>query len=415
MKVMSRSWDEGLNTIKTLHFRHGTKGRAELREYTAEEDGRLDPQYSTVVRARLNKLGWPGAFGAFSIRPDEHEIHDVKQFWALFERTARQLVFALDVECNLTISGYPATKLNDPKVLTLSAGDFAKAYNETFGDKVRGARYDDEEVNRIRGVADENNVVHTRGLINSDGHGNGTIHIGGFTVFGTIDSVIKGITAYAPGTAARTVGRRVSSSDRLKNWGEEQLESVMSADISLEIKLACIGNLVNIDVDITQHALLSKDGVLSNVADMIHSLPPRAIIFVAIQSPQSPHSPWPPSLSNLSSHLWRIDDLRDLKHSIRVGSPSFGTSDRYNRILGSFDNPTNPNSGYAVLIKELRDAGYRITVADPSTTILGTYFGPDGGHGRFIDRELVQGTLIKDYGVEILCERPDQTCDNSQR
>jgi hypothetical protein len=246
----------------------------------------------------------------------------------------------------------------------------------------------------------------SRGLINSDGSGNGTIHIGGLTVFGTIDSVIKGITAYAPGTAARTVGRRVAPSDRLQNWGEDQLALAMDADIPLEKKFACIANLVNIDVDITRYALLNKDGVLANVADMIHSLPPRANVFVAIQRP---HFHWPSSLSNLSSHLWRIEDLRDLRHNILVSSSIFGTSDRYNRILGSFDNPTNPNSGYAVLIKELRDAGYRITVSAPSTVILGAYFGPDGGHGRFVDRELVQGTLIKDHGIEILCERTDQT------
>jgi len=122
-----------------------------------------------VVRTRLNKLGWPAAFGLLSIRPDEHEIRDINNFWELFERTARQLVFALDVECNLAISGYPATRLNSSELLTLSAGDFAKAYNETFGDEVRGSRYDEEEVNRIEDIADENNIVHTRGLINSGG------------------------------------------------------------------------------------------------------------------------------------------------------------------------------------------------------------------------------------------------------
>jgi Histidine kinase-, DNA gyrase B-, and HSP90-like ATPase len=405
VKVMSRSWDDGLSMIKTLHFRHGTKGRAELREYSAEEDGRLDPQHSTVVRARLNKLGWPAAFGSLSIRLEEREIRDVEHFWEFFERTARQLVFTLDVECNLAIGEYPATKLNNPEMLTLPTSDFAKIYNETFGDEARGLPYDEEEASRIEGIADENNIVHTRGLINSSGTGHGTIHIGGFTVFGAIDSVIKGVTARAPGTAARTVGQRVASSDHLKDWGEEQLKFVMSADISLEKKLGCIMNLVNIDVDITRHALLSKNGVLSNVADMIHSLPPDAKIFVVMQRPH-PNSSWPPSLSNPSFHLWGIEDLRDLAHNILVGSPNFSAADRYNRILGSFDNPTNPNSGYAVLIKELRNAGYQITVTDPSTVILGKYFGPDGGHGRFIDRELVQGTLIKDYGIEILCKKP---------
>jgi hypothetical protein len=406
VKVISRSWDEGLNTIKTLHFRHGTKGRAELREYTAQEDGRLDPQYSTVVRARLNKLGWPGAFGSLSVRLDEHKIRDSKHFWELFERTARRLVFALDVECNLTISGYPRTKLNRPDVLMLSAGDFAEAYNETFGTEARGDQYDEEEANRILSIEDEVNIVHTRGVVNSRGSAVGVIHIGGFTVFGTIDSVIKGITAYTPGTAARTVGRRVASADRLQSWGNAQLESVIGADISFEKKLASIGNLVNIDVDVTRHALLSKDGVLLGVADIVRTLPARASIFVSIQTP---HPPWPPSLSIPFSHLWKIEDLKDLKHSIRVGSPNFGTSDRYNRILGSFDNPSNPNSGYAALIKEFRNAGYRLTIMQPSIVPLGTYFGPRGGHGRFLDTELVPGKTITEYGIEIFCEKIDQS------
>jgi hypothetical protein len=112
VKVMSRSWDEGLNTTKTLHFRRGVKGRAELRKYDAEEDGNINPKYSTVISAKLSKFRWAGAFGSMSTRSGEHETRNEKHFWELFERTARQLVFALDVECHLAINESPRTRLS---------------------------------------------------------------------------------------------------------------------------------------------------------------------------------------------------------------------------------------------------------------------------------------------------------------
>jgi len=52
VKVLSRLWNEGVSAVKTLHFRSGINGRAELREYDEREDGRINLQHSTIIRAR---------------------------------------------------------------------------------------------------------------------------------------------------------------------------------------------------------------------------------------------------------------------------------------------------------------------------------------------------------------------------
>jgi hypothetical protein len=402
VKVISRAWDDGLSTLKTLHFRRGIRGRAELRDYSVEEDGNFNPQHSTTILAKLNKLGWPGRFGWSSARANEHEIRGVEHFWKLFERTTQQLVFALDVECQLTVNGSSKKKVNSPTTLSASPAEFARAFNAAFSNDAPGANFDEEEVARIASIEDEDGAAHSRGVINSSGNSSGIIHIGGLTVFGSVEKAIKGIVAYAPGTASRTVGRRIAQSDRLRRWGEKQLEAVTNADLSLETKLASIANLVNINIDITRHAMLSKDGILCDIATIVRSLSSRESIFVGLQPH---HAPWPHSLSNPISHNYKLTDLKELKHSIRLGSPNYGTSDEYNRILGPLDNPTNSNSAYAVLINELRNANYQLTIEGPAHVVLGIYNGPKGGRGRFLDRELIKGTIVRGYGIQISCEK----------
>jgi len=351
----------------------------------------------------VNKLSWPVNFSGLSARADEHQIRDRDHLWNLFERTARQLVFALDVDCKLSINGGAAVNINHANTLTRSSAEFAKEYNTTFADDSLRSTYDDEEASRVDAIVDENGITHSRGVVCVDHHhGNGKVHIGGLTVFRTADSVIKGILAYTPGTVSRTVGRRVASPDDLHGWGSKQLALITAADISADLKLAGIMNLVNINIDVTACALLTADSIITPVIDIIRSLPSQAAIFVSIQRP---HGHWPPSLSNYSAHFWKFDDLKGQRHNTRVGTLLFGSGDNYNRIVGPFDAPTNANSGYAALIKELRDAGYSLKITDPTQVPLGSYFGPNGGHGRLLDRELVEGAIIKDYGIEIFCER----------
>jgi hypothetical protein len=116
VRVISRPWNAGVKDAKTLHFRSGVKSRAELRDFDEEEDGKLDTRHSTVIRARIAKLNWPGRFASLSAFSNEYETLDSAHFWSMFERTLRQLVFALDVKCCLSINGRQSVPLNRPSV-----------------------------------------------------------------------------------------------------------------------------------------------------------------------------------------------------------------------------------------------------------------------------------------------------------
>lgn len=249
VKIMSRPWNAGLNDVKVLHFREGIRGRAELRGHDESEDGPFSQEHSTLVRAVIERINWIGWFAGLSVRRSEREAEEDRatDFWELVERTARQLVFALDVECRLSINAKLPLVLNKPGILDAQVEEFARAYNEILADQDEQpfSSISPEEVPLIDCIVDAQERVHSRGLVDSSGR-HGWIHVGGLSVFREADGLIKGIVAHTPGTAARTGGPRVVPKEMLIRWGNEQLRRVAESLLNTESRLAAIANLARI-------------------------------------------------------------------------------------------------------------------------------------------------------------------------
>ena len=401
VKILSRPWNAGLTDIMALHFQSGVQGRAELRNYNESEDGPFPLDKSTLVRAQVNNPNWLAQFAATSIHPKTVGATGDAQLFDALETTMRQLFFALDVECEVSINGNSAVLLNQPGILKKPAKVFAKFYNKVFSDGSPDSIFDETEIGLIDSIVDERGVPHSRGVVSASG--GRAIHIGGFTVLRSHDSLIKGVTERIAGTASRSAGARIASQKKLREWGDSQLSKVARSNLSAATKHACIANLVNIDIDVSEHAMLADDGKSKPIKTIVDGLPKSTKIFVSVQNPRGP---WPLSLTeNSGLEFWQIRDLVKLKHDLRLGGPQFHQATRYNNILGPLDAPTNTNSGYGILISKLKQHGFRTKVSIPSLVILGIYNGPKGGRGNLLDPKLVKGRAVKRFGIVIRCNR----------
>jgi hypothetical protein len=398
VRVISRAWDAGINETKTLHFRSGVKGRAEFRSYNRFEDGDFLPSQSTLVLAKVNDLNWVLRFAWLFIQPRERQIESLQE---LFEHVAsglRKLTFALDVQCRFSTNRKPFANVNTPSILNSSAELFANAYNGVFADPESKDRFSEEEVRRIESVGKTKGAVHTRGVATNDSYGK--VHIGGLLVTNTLDSLIKGIVARKPATASRSAGDRVASEYALKEWAQGQLSNVLQPNIPAEIKAATIASLAQTEIDIVDAAMLASDGDLLPIDNIVATLPSKASIFVCVETKRL-------SLSDIGVRFWRWDDLVEKSHDVNLSFPHFNHADSYMRILGSFEAPTNGNSGYGALLAKLKNAGYALQIEAPKKRLIGFYDGPDGGRNSSLaSRELRKGSDIFVFGLLINCKRP---------
>ena len=101
VKIISRSWDAGLNEYKILHFHNGARGRAEFRNFDPNEDANYFSSYSTVLVANVKLPQWLAHLASLS-QMEPSAVTSMDQFWKNIVRTLKGLVFALDVECSLS-------------------------------------------------------------------------------------------------------------------------------------------------------------------------------------------------------------------------------------------------------------------------------------------------------------------------
>jgi hypothetical protein len=412
VKVISRSWQAGLIDAKVMHFQSGVKRRAEFREYNVEEDGYISASHSTVIIAKIKTDAWIRQFAAMGkgqeylfTSTDSNIVDDVI-------RTMKQLTFALDVACYLSISNTTPIRLNEPSIFKVSNESFAKLYDEVFDRAGGDASIASDAISLIDEIADAQGRVHTRGLIGVGGE-RGRFHIGGFVDFSRKDGTITGISAVNAQTAARSGGPRVATKNQMKKWGEEQLRRLVASSITQEERLEAIGKLCAINVDIRREALVRSDDTIVQVKRLVTEFSDTAILFVALQDIQyflSLRRPsiridkdTPSSLDYLYSSNFIRDDLAELRQHARIGLSGGGYY--YGAIVGSLDAPDNDNSAYAVLIQSLKSEGYDLKVDPPAEYVLGTYVGPEGGRGYTLSRELTAGAEFKKYGLLIHIKR----------
>jgi hypothetical protein len=402
VKVISRPWQAGPKDAKVLHFQNGARGRAEFRDFHQDEDGYYAPKYSTIIIAKVKYPRWLGHFASLS-----HGSPSINQLWKNLVRASKELVFALNVECWLSNGGLDSEKLNEPGVLELPASEFARRFNDTFYSPTDSSPkgFEPEEIPLIDKIRDKQGRVHTQGCIGSHGM-IGLWHIGGFTCFGIGNGLIKGVRGGKPLTASRLALSDLASKNELRSWGDEQLRRLDNPDIDPMFKIAAISTLSSIDVDIRQSAMVIADGKPQTVKNIVTKLGPNSRIFVMVQRV-------PPAFSNAVFELkpnspffgFSVDDLKDLKHDLRIWGVAVRTRESYCQILGSLDAPTNQNSAYGALHQALKDAGFRIKTEPPDNYTVGIYNGPKGGRGYLQSRQLVRGSEVKSYGFVMHVKR----------
>lgn len=401
VKVISRPWLAGVQNAKVLHFRRGVKGRPEFRDYNDREDEVLSPTCSTIVKARIKIGHWLNALVRLALPNGPWEMAP-SEMMTNVERALKGLVFPLDVECWLSFGTEPARQLNRPGILEAPVADFVQSFNEVLG-LDENQLFHPEEIPLVDEIRDARGIVHTRGCIDTwFARGGPGIHIGGFVVFGTSDSIVKGISAREPQTAARSVGARSASPDQMNAWGTEQLKRVMSSALLPERKLAAIANLCSFDVDVRSHAMLRTNNGVQQIDQAVTAFQNEIRVFVSIDVPRRPYETDFRIGFNVPHGVnFDNDDLKDRPYDLYVWGAWVSHPEKYNVIKEPFDNPTNENSAYAVLIQVLRREGYLIEIEPPSQKVIGTYTGPEGGRSSVHLRDLKPGTEIKAYGLAI--------------
>jgi Histidine kinase-, DNA gyrase B-, and HSP90-like ATPase len=407
VKVISRAWSAGLRDAKVLQFHNGVRGRAEFRDHNQHEDGALSSTCSTIVKARIKLTNWLNVLAAHAVHGSSWQM-EPSELLTNIERALKVLVFPLDVECSVSLGTAPARRLNRPGVLEVPPAEFAQCFNQVlaFNDK---QIIQDDEISLIDEIRDGRGVVHTRGCINTSFADLASgIHIGGFVMFGTSDSIVKGVSAREPATAARSAGTRAASRDQMAAWGKEQLQRMMRTSLPPDRKLAALANLCSFGVDIRSHAVANTDKGIQSIDRAVANFQDdiRVFVFLDIQR-QVHHKTFnlainPPVLVNIGAN---DGDLKDRQYDLFIWGTWGPNADKYNAIEGSFDAPTNNNSLYAVLIETLKGKGYSIGITLPGQRVMATYIGPEGGRGITYFRDLKPNAEIKGYGLAILAKK----------
>ena len=405
VKIISRSWDADLNEYKILHFHNGARGRAEFRNFDPNEDANYSSSYSTVLVANVKLPQWLAHLASLS-QMEPSAVTSMDQFWKNIVRTLKGLVFALDVECSLSYGGLSPEKLNAAETMELPASEFARRYNDVLSSpsdpNFKGLT--PEEIPLIGEIADQQGHVHTRGCIALN-HTTGRWHIGGFQCFGVADSVIKGLRAGIPLTASRSTLSSLASKEELREWGNSQLARLVSSSVEAMSRISGIAGLSMINVDIRQHAMLVADDKPRTVTDIVSNLGPKARIFVMVQRARSPFTKSAFVLNSNSFFGFTLNDVKHLKHDLRISGDTLPGKDSYFEIFGTLDAPTNHNSAYGALRQALEDAGFQITIEAPDDSVIGIYDGPEGGRAYLSVRELIKGSEVKSYGFVMHVER----------
>jgi hypothetical protein len=240
----------------------------------------------------------------------------------------------------------------------------------------------------------------------------GLWHIGGFQCFGVADSLIKGLRGGKPLNASRNALSSLASKDQLRSWGDTQLSRLNNSSIDPMLKIVAIANLTSIDVDIRQFAMVIADGNPRSINDVVTALGNDARIFVMgrLMSPPFSKAVFQFNL-NPAFFGFGLDDLKDLRHDLRLSGVTTTNIESYFEIFGSLDAPTNQNSAYGALHQALRDAGFQITTELPNNYVIGIYNGPEGGRGYLLSRQLVAGTEVKSYGFVMHVKRVARSAD----